>query len=276
MAYASRLAYTLMNDALHPRSTNPSYTTPEDKAVRSDVFDECWPRDTQPGIPYPLKKMQRFHMAAPRTSSGYVTYTTFNYRAGYTADNHVYTKETVMAAFREYTPSPFIPTPLRPSLWVVLTVHLVMYMKQGNWCVMGRPNSKRRIPEGKESWTPATWTWEAAITRVRCDACGASVAKTWFYDKHRWTEACTEPPDTAAPVAAGGDGVPATPQELRILLDADSDADSDAEGIVAGAVDGNPSDDSRGDVDGEGDAIARYDFTTGTNNARGKYGDGKR
>eukprot|EP00873_Tetraselmis_striata_P000346 jgi/Tetstr1/420610/TSEL_011698.t1 len=36
-----------------------------------------------------------------------------------------------------------------------------------------------------------------------------------------------------------------------------SDADSDAEGIVAGVVNSNPSDNSRGDIDGEGDAGAR-------------------
>eukprot|EP00873_Tetraselmis_striata_P041491 jgi/Tetstr1/461755/TSEL_006844.t1 len=41
-------------------------------------------------------------------------------------------------------------------------------------------------------------------------------------------------------------------------------------------MDGNPYGDSRGDSDGEGDAGARYDFNTGTNSARGKYGDGKR
>eukprot|EP00873_Tetraselmis_striata_P009914 jgi/Tetstr1/430178/TSEL_020009.t1 len=66
------------------------------------------------------------------------------------------------------------------------------------------------------------------------------------------------------------------PAELRKLLDADSDADSDAEGIVAGVVEGSPSDDSRGDNDGGGDAGARYDFSTGTSSARGKYDDGKR
>eukprot|EP00873_Tetraselmis_striata_P035763 jgi/Tetstr1/456027/TSEL_042803.t1 len=103
----------------------------EDKAVLSDVFDECWPRDTQKGIPQPLKKTQRFPIAAPPYIER-ICYATLNYRAGYTADNHVYAKETVMAEFREYTPSPFLPTPLRPSLWVVLTVHLVMYRKQGN------------------------------------------------------------------------------------------------------------------------------------------------
>eukprot|EP00873_Tetraselmis_striata_P010277 jgi/Tetstr1/430541/TSEL_020339.t1 len=65
-------------------------------------------------------------------------------------------------------------------------------------------------------------------------------------------------------------------QELRELLDADGDADSDAEGIVAGVVDSNPSDDSRGDNDGEGDVGARYNFSTGTSSARGKYDDGKR
>eukprot|EP00873_Tetraselmis_striata_P019084 jgi/Tetstr1/439348/TSEL_027786.t1 len=111
---------------------------------------------------------------------------------------------------------------------------------------MGRHNSKRRMPEGKEGWTHATGTWEAAIKRVRCDACGAPVTKTHFYDTHRWRETCAEPPDTAAPVAAGGDGAHAAP-----------DADGDAEGIIAGVVDGNPSDDSRGDSDGEADAGAR-------------------
>eukprot|EP00873_Tetraselmis_striata_P003220 jgi/Tetstr1/423484/TSEL_014163.t1 len=71
-----------------------------------------------------------FPIAAPPYTER-ICYTTFNYRAGYTADNVVYAKEAVIAAFREYTPSPFLPTPLRPSLWV-LTVHLVMYRKQGN------------------------------------------------------------------------------------------------------------------------------------------------
>eukprot|EP00873_Tetraselmis_striata_P040878 jgi/Tetstr1/461142/TSEL_006280.t1 len=41
-------------------------------------------------------------------------------------------------------------------------------------------------------------------------------------------------------------------------------------------MEGNPFDDSRGDSDGEGDACARYDFSTGTGNARGEYDDGKR
>eukprot|EP00873_Tetraselmis_striata_P040117 jgi/Tetstr1/460381/TSEL_000059.t1 len=67
------------------------------------------------------------------------------------------------------------------------------------------------------------------------------------------------------------------PAELRELMDADSDADSDAEGIVAGVniVEGNPSDDSRSNSDGEGDTGARYDFSTWTSSARGKYDDGK-
>eukprot|EP00873_Tetraselmis_striata_P009913 jgi/Tetstr1/430177/TSEL_020008.t1 len=102
-----------------------------DKALLSDVFDECWSCDTQTRIPYPLKKTPRFPIAA----SPYVEricYATFNYRAGYTTANHIYAKETVLPAFREYTPSPFLPTPLRPSLWVVLTVHLVIYRKHGN------------------------------------------------------------------------------------------------------------------------------------------------
>eukprot|EP00873_Tetraselmis_striata_P005080 jgi/Tetstr1/425344/TSEL_015793.t1 len=85
----------------------------------------------QTGIPYPLKKTPRFPIAAPPYIER-ICYATFNYRAGYTADKHIYAKETVLTAFREYPPSPFLPTPLRPSLWVVLTVHLVMYMKRGD------------------------------------------------------------------------------------------------------------------------------------------------
>eukprot|EP00873_Tetraselmis_striata_P006293 jgi/Tetstr1/426557/TSEL_001633.t1 len=104
---------------------------PKDKAVLWDVFDECWPRDTQTGIPYPLKKTPRFCIAAPPYIER-ICYATFNYRVGYTTANHIYAKETVLTAFRDYTPSPFLPTPLRPSLWVVLTVHLVMYMTRGN------------------------------------------------------------------------------------------------------------------------------------------------
>eukprot|EP00873_Tetraselmis_striata_P018241 jgi/Tetstr1/438505/TSEL_027060.t1 len=62
-----------------------------------------------------------------------ICYAAYIYRAGYTSENHFYAKATVMAAFREYTPSPpFLPTPLQPSLWVVLTVHLVMHKKQEN------------------------------------------------------------------------------------------------------------------------------------------------
>eukprot|EP00873_Tetraselmis_striata_P025835 jgi/Tetstr1/446099/TSEL_033699.t1 len=81
--------------------------------------------------PDPLKKTPRFHSAAPPYIER-ICYTTFNYRAGYTAVNHIYAKETIIAAFREYTPSPFLPTPLRPSLWVVLTVHLALNMKHEN------------------------------------------------------------------------------------------------------------------------------------------------
>eukprot|EP00873_Tetraselmis_striata_P007659 jgi/Tetstr1/427923/TSEL_017998.t1 len=108
-----------------------AYADAKDKAVLSAVFDECWPRDNQTGMPYPIKKTHRFPIAAPPYTER-ICYTTFNYRAGYTADNIVYAKEAVIAAFREYTPSPFLPTQLRPSLWVVLTVHLVTYKKQGN------------------------------------------------------------------------------------------------------------------------------------------------
>eukprot|EP00873_Tetraselmis_striata_P041862 jgi/Tetstr1/462126/TSEL_007194.t1 len=80
----------------------------KDKAVLTDVFDECWPRDIQTGIPYPLKKTPRFRIAAPLYIER-IFYATFNYRARYTADNHIYAKETVLT-----------------------NVHLVMYMKQGN------------------------------------------------------------------------------------------------------------------------------------------------
>eukprot|EP00873_Tetraselmis_striata_P015080 jgi/Tetstr1/435344/TSEL_024262.t1 len=54
-----------------------------------------------------------------------------------------------------------------------------------------------------------------------------------------------------------------TGEELRELLDADSDDES----IVAGVVEGNPFEDSRSDIDGEGVALARYDFSTGTSGA---------
>eukprot|EP00873_Tetraselmis_striata_P009098 jgi/Tetstr1/429362/TSEL_019279.t1 len=77
---------------------------------------------------------------------------------------------------------------------------------------MGRRNSKRRIPQGKEDWTGTKRTWEEVTKRMRCHACGASVSKTYFYDIRRWTEASAKPPDTAAPVAAGGDGAPAAPR----------------------------------------------------------------
>eukprot|EP00873_Tetraselmis_striata_P016064 jgi/Tetstr1/436328/TSEL_025166.t1 len=78
----------------------------KDKAALSDVFDECWPRDTQTGIPYPLKKTPRFPNAARPYITERIRYATFSYRVGYTAANHIYAKETVMTAFREYTPPP--------------------------------------------------------------------------------------------------------------------------------------------------------------------------
>eukprot|EP00873_Tetraselmis_striata_P017301 jgi/Tetstr1/437565/TSEL_026237.t1 len=103
----------------------------EDKVVLLDVFDGCLAARHSDGDPLPSEEdAEVSHRRAPYIER--ICYTTFNYRAGYTADNHVYAKETVMAAFREYTPSPFLPTPLRPSLWVVPTVHRVMYKKQGN------------------------------------------------------------------------------------------------------------------------------------------------
>eukprot|EP00873_Tetraselmis_striata_P026718 jgi/Tetstr1/446982/TSEL_034440.t1 len=77
----------------------------KDKAVLSDVFDECWPRDTQTGTPYPVKKTTMLPIAAPPYIER-ICNATFNYRAGYTADNHIYAKETVLTAFREYTPPP--------------------------------------------------------------------------------------------------------------------------------------------------------------------------
>eukprot|EP00873_Tetraselmis_striata_P006705 jgi/Tetstr1/426969/TSEL_017182.t1 len=58
----------------------------KDKAVLSVVFDECWPRDTQTGIPYPPKKTHRFPIAAPPCTER-ICYTTFNYLDGYPADN---------------------------------------------------------------------------------------------------------------------------------------------------------------------------------------------
>lgn len=75
---------------------------------------------------------------------------------------------------------------------------------------MGRPNSKRRIPQGKEGWTPAEGSWYPLFKIMRCSACGDGFKRNKFYDKHRWAEPCGKPPPTtAAPVAAGGDGAPA-------------------------------------------------------------------
>eukprot|EP00873_Tetraselmis_striata_P002645 jgi/Tetstr1/422909/TSEL_013690.t1 len=65
----------------------------EDKALLSAVFD------TETGIPYPVKT-PRFPIAAPPYTER-IRYATFNFRAGYTAENHCYAKETVIAAFRE-------------------------------------------------------------------------------------------------------------------------------------------------------------------------------
>eukprot|EP00873_Tetraselmis_striata_P008591 jgi/Tetstr1/428855/TSEL_018842.t1 len=83
----------------------------QDIALMSAVFDECWPRDTQTGIRSEsrwfaaLKKTPRFPIAAPPYIE-LICCATLNYRAGYTAANKIYAKETVIAAFREYTPSP--------------------------------------------------------------------------------------------------------------------------------------------------------------------------
>eukprot|EP00873_Tetraselmis_striata_P035223 jgi/Tetstr1/455487/TSEL_042316.t1 len=152
----------------------------KDKAVLSDVFDECWPRDTQTGIPYPLKKTPRFPIAAPPYIER-IAYATFNYRAGYTADNHIYAKEAVLTAFRECTLSPFRPTPLRPSLWVVLTVHLVMYRKQGNaldlaeewhqtelgrYYQAGKCLPANAMFKGEEEVCEVTPHWEAATHKI--------------------------------------------------------------------------------------------------------------
>eukprot|EP00873_Tetraselmis_striata_P027993 jgi/Tetstr1/448257/TSEL_035544.t2 len=93
------------------------FVVAHDKAMRSAVFDECWPRDTQTGIPYPLKKTQRFPIAAPPYIER-ICYATFNYRAGYTAENHIYAKGTVIAAFRGYTPLPLPPSPIA-TIYVV-------------------------------------------------------------------------------------------------------------------------------------------------------------
>eukprot|EP00873_Tetraselmis_striata_P038758 jgi/Tetstr1/459022/TSEL_004490.t1 len=72
---------------------------------------------------------------------------------------------------------------------------------------MGRSNSKRRIPEGKEGWTAAEGIMEPVTKTIYRRAFGARFTMTRFYDTHRW--ACAEPPPpTAAPIAAGGDGAP--------------------------------------------------------------------
>eukprot|EP00873_Tetraselmis_striata_P035717 jgi/Tetstr1/455981/TSEL_042760.t1 len=135
---------------------------------------------------------------------------------------------------------------------------------------MGRHNSKRRMPEGREGWTPATGTWEAAMKRVaswRWDNEDADPADRELLMKVIYTDGDEEEltkseiqllyltleqlSDFTRRLPQGAIDDP--PAELREL----QDADSDAEGIVAGLVDGNPSDDSHGDSDGEGDAAAR-------------------
>eukprot|EP00873_Tetraselmis_striata_P023605 jgi/Tetstr1/443869/TSEL_031822.t1 len=84
----------------------------------------------------------RFPIAAlPYTER--ISCATFNFRAGYTAEyNYCYAKETVIATYREYTPSPFLPTPMRPSLWVVPTVHLVLSKKGEEEVCDVTPNSE--------------------------------------------------------------------------------------------------------------------------------------
>eukprot|EP00873_Tetraselmis_striata_P027202 jgi/Tetstr1/447466/TSEL_003723.t1 len=82
--------------------------------------------------------------------------------------------------------------------------------------MQGRRNSKRRIPEGKEGGTPAEGIQDEVTKRMCRRACGASVSRIHFYDNRRWPEACAKrPPDTAAHVAAGGDGAPAAPYARR-------------------------------------------------------------
>eukprot|EP00873_Tetraselmis_striata_P036288 jgi/Tetstr1/456552/TSEL_043274.t1 len=65
-----------------------------------------------------MKKTPSFPISAPPYIER-ICCATFKYRAGYTDENYCHAKETVIAAFREYTPSPLPPTPLRSSFWVV-------------------------------------------------------------------------------------------------------------------------------------------------------------
>eukprot|EP00873_Tetraselmis_striata_P024631 jgi/Tetstr1/444895/TSEL_032733.t1 len=50
---------------------------------------------------------------------------------------------------------------------------------------MGRRNSKRRIPAGKEGWTAAEGIPEPVTKRICRRACGACFTRTRFYDTHR-------------------------------------------------------------------------------------------
>eukprot|EP00873_Tetraselmis_striata_P003910 jgi/Tetstr1/424174/TSEL_014780.t1 len=122
----------------------------KDKTVLSDVFDECWPRDTEAGIPYPLKKTPRFPIAAPPYVER-ICYATFNYRAGcYTAENHIYAKETVMAAFQEYTPSPFLPGNPTATILALALAAAWQQRKLGRYCQAGMCPSSNLMFKAEE------------------------------------------------------------------------------------------------------------------------------
>eukprot|EP00873_Tetraselmis_striata_P023067 jgi/Tetstr1/443331/TSEL_031346.t1 len=67
--------------------------TPTSRRLKSTL------KGTTTGIPYALKKMPAFPIAAPPHIER-ICYATFNYRAGYNraAEDHIYAKETVIAA----------------------------------------------------------------------------------------------------------------------------------------------------------------------------------
>eukprot|EP00873_Tetraselmis_striata_P019276 jgi/Tetstr1/439540/TSEL_027969.t1 len=218
------------------------------------MLDAC---DTQTGIPYPLKKTPKFPIAAPPCTER-TCYATFNYRAGYAAENHIYAKETVIAAFREHTPLPLPPTPrLRPPVCVVLTVHLVLFRNQGN--VRNRLARYYFQDEGKDAQDRNAGRADGCVDTAVAAIAPAALSAALVSPK-RIGGPRTQRREGAFGSSDGGLAPSMAAQELRVgavitktfgtwgsflgqklreLLDADT------EGIVAGVVEGNPSEDNR-------------------------------
>eukprot|EP00873_Tetraselmis_striata_P010697 jgi/Tetstr1/430961/TSEL_020716.t1 len=112
-----------VSDATHDASGSGEVFNEDGTMIRKKWGIPCYPSEEDAEVS---------HIVAPPYIER-ICYATFNYRAGYTTAKHIYAKETVIAAIREYTPSPSSqPHCDHPNLWVVLTVHLMMHMRHGN------------------------------------------------------------------------------------------------------------------------------------------------